>query len=257
MKLKQGFLSLFTLCLLALSLPVSAATQPVAGSKLAHTSPYNLSHIIQVHTGNGNYKKSSATLIAPNLLLTVAHGVADDQTGLISDQTWSAEAIWGNEVASFNSASYITRTDSHNPFQVYAPYRGNWDAKNDVALIHISDPSRSTRNADTSQVGLRIYRNISKLHNKRFTVVSNLYSHPDRWIYDTGRITKVRPDGLLETNITAVHGQSGSAVVVDGKIIGVLSALDPSNSRALITPFTEDMRTTLFEPNGVYNIQVQ
>lgn len=253
-KLFRLFLSLF-LVFCGVS-TVGAATKPLEGTSLANQSPYNLSYILQVSVDGDNYKKSSATLIAPNMLLTVAHGIADHQTGTVSDDTTFASALRANHSANYTNSSDIYRSlDGENPFIVYPFYSGVWNSSNDVALVKITDPTTETANMNTSQVTLRIYRNVNQLRGKKFTIFSNAVNLSGRWVYETGKITKVRSDGLLETNISGVEGQSGSAIVIDGQIIGIASALE--NNKLLITPFTEAMKTNLFDPNGVYNVEVR
>lgn len=234
---------------------VAAATKPIEGTSLENQSPYNLSYILQVTIGENKYKKSSATLIAPNTLLTVAHGVANDSTGTVSDDTTFAHALRANLPANYANSSDIYRSyDSENPFIVYPAYSGIWNTSNDVALVKITDPTSETASMNTSQVRLRIYRNLRQLRGKGFTIFSNAMNLTGRWVYETGKITQIRPDGLLETNISAVKGQSGSAIIVDGRIIGVASAVE--NNKLLITPFTEGMKIDLFNPNGVHNVEI-
>ncbi|WNZ88751.1 trypsin-like serine protease [Streptococcus iniae] len=251
---KRNVFYLFTILFaLLMSLNVSATTTPVAGSNLANSSPYNLSHYLQVKLGNGSYKKGSATLIAPNLLLTATHCISD---GGLPESTVFAQSLWGNGQANYTYMSDISRTNSMNPFIIYKNYGGNWDAPNDIALVRITDPAQKTSSLDTSSVKLRVYRNISDLRNKNFTIVSNSFNLDGRWAYENGKITNVRQDGLLETNISGVAGQSGSAIIVDGQIIGIATSAD-SQSHIVITPFTENMKTTLFEANGFTNIEMK
>lgn len=232
----------------------AAATKPIEGTSLANQSPYNLSYILQVTVGENNYKKSSATLIAPNILLTVAHGIADEQTGNISEETTSASALRANLPATYTNSSDIYRSpNSENPFIIYPFYSGAWNRVNDIALVKITDPSSETSNINTSQVRLRVYRNLQQLRGKKFTIVSNTINLPGRWVYETGKITKIRPDGLLETNISGVKGQSGSSIIIDGQIIGIASAIE--NNKLLITPFTEQTKINLFDPNGILNVE--
>lgn len=120
-------------------------------------------------------------------------------------------------------------------------------------MVKITDPSSETSNINTSQVRLRVYRNLQQLRGKKFTIVSNTINLPGRWVYETGKITKIRPDGLLETNISGVKGQSGSSIIVDGQIIGIASAIE--NNKLLITPFTEQTKINLFDPNGILNVE--
>lgn len=239
-----------------LTSPVLAVTKPLANTHLANQSPYNLSYILQVEVDEGNYKKSSATLIAPNMLLTVAHGIADSYTGKVSDNTTIGNALRADASVNYNNTSQIYRTDwAENPFIVHPRYLGEWNRTNDVALVRITDPTQETSNMNTSQIRLRVYKNLNQLRWKNFTIISNTTNLTGRWVYETGRITKVRSDGLLETNISGVVGQSGSAILVDGQIIGVASAIE--NNKVLITPLTESMKVELFEPNGIYNVEVR
>ncbi|HEL2419339.1 TPA: trypsin-like peptidase domain-containing protein [Streptococcus suis] len=233
---------------------VEAQTTHVSVPALRNSYPYNLSHYLEVNVGSGQTKKGSAILIAPNTLLTAAHVVADDGTGRVTSQTWSGNAVWG-DASPYYELSEIKRTNTFNPFIPMPGYGGTWDASRDVALVKITTPSRKTQTANTANARLGIYSNTYDLVGRQFLMVSNSINLYGRWEYEYGTITEVRYDGLLQTNITGVKGQSGSPVVVDGRIIGVVSNID-SNSKIVITPLTMEMKTQLFDKNGIKNIDI-
>lgn len=233
---------------------VSAETKHVSDDILRNSYPYNISHYLQVNVGGKSTKKSSSALVAPNLLLTAAHGVSDNSTGQVTNQTTSGVAVWG-DASPYYEASQIQRTSYDNPFIVMPGYTGNRDVKRDIALVKIADPSNKTRKLDSSQVKLAVYNNLQSLVGKQFTIVSNSLNLWGRWEYEVGTITSVRADGLLATNIKGVSGQSGSPIVVDGEIVGVATNIENSTSNLLFTPLTNDIYTKLLEPNGIHNVR--
>ncbi len=130
-------------------------------------------------------------MIAPNLLLTAAHGVSDNSTGQVTNQTTSGVAVWG-DASPYYEASQIQRTSYDNPFIVMPGYTGNRDVKRDIALVKIAEPSNKTQKLDTNQVKLAVYNNLQSLVGKQFTIVSNSLNLWGRWEYEVGTITSVR-----------------------------------------------------------------
>ncbi|MBM7635287.1 trypsin-like serine peptidase [Streptococcus saliviloxodontae] len=241
-----------TVVLLFLSSLVSAETTHVSDDSMRNSYPYNISHYLQVNVGGSN-KKSSAALVAPNLLLTAAHGIADNATGQVTAQTTSGVAVWG-DASPYYEASQITKTSYSNPFIVMPGYTGNRDVKRDIALVKIAQASNKTQQIDTNQVRMAVYTNLRSLVGKQFTIVSNSLNLWGRWEYEVGTITGVRSDGLVTTNIKGVNGQSGSPIVVDGEIVGVATNIENATSNILFTPLTNDIYNNLLAPNGIYNV---
>ncbi|HFI0234856.1 TPA: serine protease [Streptococcus suis] len=233
---------------------VEAQTTHVSDSTLRNSYPYNLSHYLEVSVGSGQTKKGSSILIAPNTLLTAAHVVADDSNGQVTSRTWSGNAVWG-DASPYYELSEIKRTNSANPFIPMPGYGGIWDVRRDVALVKITNPSRKTQNANTANARLGIYRNTYDLVGRKFLIVSNSINLYGRWEYEYGTITEVRQDGLLQTNITGIKGQSGSPIIIDGRIVGVATNIDGS-SRIVITPLTLEMKSKLFDKHGITNIDI-
>lgn len=135
-------------------------------------------------------------------------------------------------------------------------YLGKGDMAYDIGLVRLTRPSQRTTALNTSQVRFGVYSQLSKLKGKQFTIISNSLNVGGRWAYETGTIAEVRNDGLLRANITAVQGQSGSPIIVDGEIVGVATGTLP-NGQLIITPLTTEIADNLLRPNGFTSISIK
>ncbi|MEW6855120.1 hypothetical protein ABG752_02555 [Streptococcus iniae] len=86
------------------------------------------------------------------------------------------KASGGNGQANYTYVCMVVIHQFNEPIYHYKNYSGNWDAPNDIALVRITDPAQKTSSLDTSSVKLRVYRHISDLRNKNFTIVSNSFN---------------------------------------------------------------------------------
>lgn len=249
---KKWFTLVLPLVLMVSSSVASAATKPLAKTSLGNQYPYQLSYFLELDIDTN--RRSSAMYIGNGYLLTAAHAITDDSGQVPSHRVFG----YANGTNLDNRADYsdIDSGATDSVFQPMPGYFGKGDIAYDIGLVKLTRPSQRTTSLNTNQVRFGVYRKLSSLKGKTFTIISNSLNVAGRWAYETGTIAEVRNDGLLRANITAVQGQSGSPIIVDGEIIGVATGTLP-NGQLIITPITEEVADKLLRPNGFTAISLR
>ncbi|RLY03463.1 serine protease [Streptococcus hillyeri] len=229
-----------------------AATKPLANTTLGNQYPYQLSYFLELDV-DGN-RRSSAMYIGNGYLLTAAHAITDDSGQVPSYRVFGYAN--GKNLDTRTDHSDIDSGAADKVFQPMPGYLGKGDMAYDIGLVRLTRPSQRTTALNTSQVRFGVYSQLSKLKGKQFTIISNSLNVGGRWAYETGTIAEVRNDGLLRANITAVQGQSGSPIIVDGEIVGVATGTLP-NGQLIITPLTTEIADNLLRPNGFTSISIK
>lgn len=217
--------------------------------------PNSLTYAWNITKGDGRVMRCTGTYIGDRLFLSAGHCVTTRDGD--SKKTKSAEAESNGSTHPVNFKMYKKNFLSKNPFKPMPGYSGFTDLKNDVSITTVTEPK--TINLDTSNVRLAVYSDLQQLVGKEVTTVGySNYFYGDL-TKTSGRVLAVEADGTLTVDFYVAEQNSGSAVYLNGEIIGILTATaDIEECRgsamcklATVTPFTKDIKAKLFDPNGV------
>ncbi|MBF0776061.1 hypothetical protein BVE84_01035 [Streptococcus azizii] len=246
---RKFFLSLFlTVCLLAPSLVFAGTRQPVTPREQKNF-PYNLTYSWYVTKSDGQTMRSTGTYIGNGKFLSSAHSITDRSGYYNSNITAISLAPDASEYFKVYSQG------NSNPFKIMPGYTGFEDLKNDISITEITEPiSINTR---TRPAKLKIYQNLTKLVGKTVDTVGYSSHTKTDFTKARGKILSVADDGTLIADLGAAKENSGSAVYLNGEIIGILTAgTDECRgqnicNRATITPLTLEIKQKLLDPNGI------
>lgn len=222
--------------------------QPVTPRE-QQTFPYNITYSWYVTKSDGQNMRSTGTYIGNGKFLSAAHSIADKHGYYTSNSTAIALAPDASELFKVYSQG------GDNPFKVMPGYAGYEDLRNDISITEITEPISLNTNAQVPR--LKVYQDLSKLVGKTvYTVGYSGYTRID-FTKSRGKILAIAYDGTLIADMEAAKENSGSAVYLNGEIIGLLTAgTDDCRGQtickqAAITPLTLDIKEKLLDPNGV------
>lgn len=245
---RKFFLSLFlTVCLFTPSLVFAGTRQPVTPREQKNF-PYNLTYSWYVTKTDGQTMRSTGTYIGNGKFLSAGHSITDRYGNYDRNTTAVSIAPDASEI-------FKVYSQGNMPFSVMPGYAGFDDLKNDISITTITEPIAV--NKDTHKIKFRVYSNLNKLVGK--TVTTAGYSSHTRadFTKSSGKILSIESDGTLIADLGAAKENSGSAVYLNGEIIGVLTAVTDecigqnTCKRGTITPLTLEIKQKLLDPNGI------
>ncbi|WP_300786120.1 trypsin-like serine protease [Streptococcus sp. 19428wC2_LYSM12] len=246
---KKFFLSLcLGLLAFAPSLAFAGTRQPVTPRE-QKTFPYNLIYDWYVTKSDGQTMRSTGTYIGGGKFLSSAHSITDRYGRYSSSNTAISIAPDASEQFKVYSQG------NNNPFKVMPGYAGFDDLRNDISITEITEPI--SINTNSQGIKLKVYQDLSKLVGKTvYTAGYSSYTKTD-FTKSKGKILSVASDGTLIADLGSAKENSGSAVYLNGEIIGILTAItdecirQDTCKRGTITPLTMEIKQKLLDPNGI------
>lgn len=245
--------ALLGLCLTPTNTAFAGTRTPVSPRE-QKIFPYNLTYSWHVTKTDGQTMRSTGTYIGNGKFLSAGHSITD-RYGNYSRSTTAVS------IAPDASENFKVYSQGNMPFNVMPGYAGFDDLKNDISITTITEPIAV--NEDTQKIRFRVYTNLNKLVGK--TVTTAGYSSHTRadFTKSSGKILSVESDGTLIADLGSAKENSGSAVYLNGEIIGILTAVTDECSsqntckKGTITPLTLDIKRRLLDPHGISNVTVE
>ena len=256
MKTNKIIILVFSLLITCLSL------QPVHGDSLREKIPIeerglfpnSLIYAWNIEKTGYGTMRCTGTYIGNNLFLSAGHCVTDP-TGNIIAKKASTETNDTSHTLGFNM--YKKSVFHKNPFKPMPDYTGYKDFQNDVSLTTITEPNKVS--LDASGVQLAVYTDLNQLVGQTVSTIGYSYYFPGDMTRTEGKVLRVEQDGTLTVDFYVAEQNSGSPVYYNGEIIGILTGSadiedclgSPMCQQATITPFTMNIKSKLFDKNGV------
>lgn len=248
---KFSILALATTCLLTFVSPISANgadnRRPVT-SQEASQFPYNLAHRLYVtKSGERQPEKCSGTLVNQNMIVTAAHCVTGANRQVSATSMKAYQGIESNNI--------LSQTTRKANFKIFG-YAGTM--QNDTAVIKLDRVHRQAQNTPKN-VQLAIYQQPAQLVGQQVQIVSHTDYVAGQFITSTGTIKETFSNGAMIIDTYSSKQQSGSAIYLNGEIIGTLqgsAAVGCAETCHLTmgTLFTPTTKEKLFDPNGIRNV---
>ena len=216
--------------------------------------PYNITYAWNINKEGSSKMRCTGTIIKDNWLLSAAHCVAREDGSYGSWNT--AESETNGSTHNFLMKMYKKNVFVKTPFKPMPGYAGYNDLQHDVSVTKIVEPTTINTKTPT----LVIYKDLNRLIGKTVTTTGYSRYYRGDFTKTSGKITAVESDGTLTVSMPAAQENSGSAVYLDGEIIGVLTATGPGPEGMImadtttVTPFTLDIKSKLFDPNGISSV---
>lgn len=217
-------------------------------------SPYNSIYAWDIKKDNGQTFRCTGTIIDGNKILSAGHCLTDKE-GNYSPKISAKTENFGNSEEDNLSISK-ENIFKKNPFMVMPGYKGYEDLKHDISVTTITEPKNFNFNNTTH---LKIYKNLNQLIGKTVSTAGYSSYFAGDFTKTEGKVISVEDDGTLTVDMYVGEQNSGSPVYYNGDIIGVLTATadipechgQAVCSQSTVTPFTEEIKQKLFDPNGI------
>ncbi|WP_156020923.1 trypsin-like serine peptidase [Streptococcus ruminantium] len=249
-----AFLLFCVSCRAPVTIVTASVREPLTNEERL-VAPHHLIYPLTIDKSENGSMRCTGTYIGNNHFLTAGHCMTDRNGRINSTKSATVETNADSHTVAFKM--YKKTIFHKKPFKPMQNYAGFHDFKNDVGLIKVTEPSSIP--LDTSTTPLTVHKNLQSLVGKTVSTIGYSRYFKGDMTKTQGTVLNIEEDGTLTVDFYIAEQNSGSPVYYNGKMIGIVTGAAnvtdcqdvPMCSKATITPFTMDMKSKLFDRNGI------